>query len=54
VRSFYGDDKNGGTGYVFLASGLWMNTAAVTSIDLSYTGSSTFSQYSTFALYGVK
>ena len=55
LRSLYGDDKNGGTGYVFLASGLWQNTAAVTSIDLDYAGgTATFSQYSQFALYGIK
>jgi hypothetical protein len=54
VRSLYGDDKNGGTGYIILGSGLWINTGAITSIELSYTSTSTFSQYSQFALYGVK
>ena len=52
-RSLYGDDKNG-AGYMFLCSGLWQNTAAVTSIELSFTGSATFSQYSKLALYGIK
>ena len=55
LRSLYGDDKNGGTGYLFLASGLWLNTAAITSIVLDYSGgTATFSQYSQFALYGIK
>ena len=54
-RALYGDEKNSASnGYIFLASGVWMNTAAITSIDLSYTGSSTFTQYTTFALYGIK
>ena len=54
-RALYGDDKNGGTGYVFFSSGSWFNTSAVTSINLSYTGTSkNFLQYSQFALYGVK
>jgi hypothetical protein len=47
-----GFDANG-SGYVSLGSGLWMNTAAVTSIKLSpYSG--TFVQYTQFALYGIK
>jgi hypothetical protein len=55
VRSFYGDDKNGGTGYLFLASGLWVNTSAITSIVLEYAGGTAiFNQYSQFALYGIK
>ena len=38
---------------VFLSSGLWMSTSAVTSITL--TGRSTnIGQYSSFALYGIK
>lgn len=40
-------------GRVFLRSGLWMNTAAITSITLT-PSSSNFAQYSSFALYGIK
>ena len=37
---------------VGLTSALWRNTAAITSIDIK--GTTTFSQYSQFALYGIK
>lgn len=58
VKSLNGSDLNAGYsgsyGYVSLVSGLWMNTAAVTSL-LFYPASGTaFTQYSQFALYGVK
>lgn len=52
VRALAANDTNGG-GWVHLTSGLWRNTAAVTSIVLSLE-SSNFAQYSTFALYGIK
>ncbi len=52
VRTLYGSDANG-SGLVALVSGSWRNTAAVTSIVLS-NGSGNFSQYSSFALYGIK
>jgi hypothetical protein len=36
-------------------SGLWLNTAAVTSLTfLAQSGSANFTQYTTFALYGIK
>lgn len=50
VRALDGYDANG-SGYIELGSGLWLNTAAVTSIKFSYTS---FSQYCQFALYGIK
>lgn len=51
VRSLTGYDANG-SGYITLSSGLWFATpAAVTSIKISLT---TISQYSSFALYGIK
>jgi len=38
-----------------LASGLWVNTSAITSIVLEYAGGTAiFNQYSQFALYGIK
>ena len=52
VRTITGVDDNGG-GYIVLRSGLWMNTAAITSIVLSKQNYN-FSQYSQIALYGVK
>ena len=52
VRSLTGVDLNG-SGNITLASGSWRNTAAVTSIQVTFLGSS-MSQYSSFALYGVK
>jgi hypothetical protein len=52
ARTLYGTDQNG-SGLIFLASGLWQNLAAVNSITIT-PASSGFSQYSSFALYGVK
>jgi hypothetical protein len=37
-----------------LTSGVWMNTAAVTSIAMTVTGGTGFQQYTHAALYGVK
>jgi len=47
------DTNNVATGYVSLMSGVWMNTAAITRIDLSINGDP-FTSDSTFALYGIK
>jgi hypothetical protein len=52
VRSLSGVDKNG-SGEISLISSLWMNTAAITSITIEPRGVN-YSQYSSFALYGVK
>jgi hypothetical protein len=52
LRGLYGTDANG-SGQMAFISGLWMNTAAVTSITITAT-TGTFSQYSSFALYGIK
>jgi hypothetical protein len=46
------DYTNSFPGYITLFSGLWMNTAAVTSIRL-YSEANNLVQYSHFALYGV-
>ena len=54
VRVLDGIDTNG-SGAILLESGLWYATpAAVTSIQLVQLGSGVFSQYSHFALYGIK
>jgi hypothetical protein len=46
--------ENNGSGVVFLESGGWFNTSAVTSITLAETSGNSFVQYSQFALYGIK
>ena len=51
-RSLGGTDQNG-SGAVAFASGLWMSTSAINRITLTG-ASANFSQYSSFALYGIK
>ena len=54
TRALSGWDANG-SGQLRFASNVWLNTAAVTSIDLVVRSSpTTISQYSSFALYGIK
>jgi hypothetical protein len=53
VRSLNGYD-NSGSGQVRLSSGLWINTAAVTSITIVSANAANISEYSSFALYGIK
>ena len=50
-RSFYGFDFNG-SGNIYLGSGLWTSTSAVTS--LTFTAVANWTTTSTFALYGIK
>jgi hypothetical protein len=52
TRTLGGHDLNG-SGFILLRSGLWMNTSAVTSISF-FTDSGNFTEYSQFALYGIK
>jgi hypothetical protein len=52
TRALAGDDLNG-SGWIHLSSGLWRNTAAITTITL-FVESSNIAQYSSFALYGIK
>ena len=52
VRLLSGCDTNGG-GLIILRSGVWMNTNAITSIQLPISAGN-YSQYSHFALYGIK
>jgi hypothetical protein len=53
VRALAGTDWNGG-GSVGLLSAGWFSTSAITSIVLSLDSSLNFTQYSSFALYGIK
>jgi hypothetical protein len=53
VRSFTGRDQNG-SGWVWLGSSLWRNTAAISTINILPTIGTGFQQYSSFALYGIK
>jgi hypothetical protein len=52
LRLLQGWDGNG-SGRLNFSSGLWMNTAANTSVKL-YPSSGNWAQYSHFALYGIK
>jgi hypothetical protein len=58
TRSLSGEDINGTVagfgGGISLSSGLWMNTAAITSITFNVANGTQFTTYSRFSLYGVK
>jgi hypothetical protein len=53
MRYLGATDQNG-SGLIELGSGLWLNTAAVTSISLAPVTGTLWKQYSHFALYGIK
>ena len=52
VRELAGLDINGAGGFIDFFSGNWRSTSAISSITIN--ASTTYSQYSQFALYGVK
>jgi hypothetical protein len=54
ARILEGNDKNASGGEVALWSGLWMNTAAISSATMYFDSSANIAQYSHFALYGIK
>jgi hypothetical protein len=57
TRNFWAYTNNGvagGSEFLGIHSGLWNNTSAITSLSLTAESSRTFSQYSHFALYGIK
>lgn len=53
VRVLTGHDQNG-SGEVGLTSMLWKSTSATTQIDIAPVSGSSISQYSSFALYGIR
>jgi len=58
ARILSGFDNNntgsGSVGLIYLYSGLWQNTNAITSISFASSLGTSFNQYSHFALYGCK
>lgn len=53
MRSLGGNDRNGG-GEIALASSVWLQTSAITSLTLKNATGVNWSEYTQFALYGVK
>jgi len=53
TRTLWGQDFNG-SGYLGFDSGAFYSTNAVSTITLTTSGAQTISQYSSFALYGIK
>ena len=53
VRILGGFD-NSSSGGIWLRSGLWMSTSAISSIQIGSDLGTSFNQYSHFALYGIK
>ena len=55
VRSLSGNNTNSSSAvnYVEFESGLWLNTSAINSIDISCNGGN-LAQYSQFSIYGVR
>ena len=53
IRNLGGVDVNT-AGELGIYSGLWNNTSAINSITIAVGGGTLFSEYSSFALYGVK
>jgi hypothetical protein len=54
IRTLGGRVPSNGETRIALSSGLWANTAAVTSITIAPEAGSSWSQYSRFSLYGIK
>lgn len=47
-------ETNATTAYTYLATGLWSNTAAITSLTLTPQDGTVFVEYTTATLYGIK
>lgn len=48
------NENNGTAATLMLITGIWQSTAAITSLTIAPTIGSTFNQYSSFYLYGIK
>jgi hypothetical protein len=53
-RALGGLETNSASSQVNFESNLWMNTSAITSITITPGAGTTWSQYTSFALYGIK
>jgi hypothetical protein len=53
TRSICGYDNNS-SGFAFFISSNWRSTSAITTITLTNASAANFSEYSSFALYGIK
>jgi hypothetical protein len=53
-RTLTGLDTNSSNSEIRLVSGLWLSTSAITSIKIDTQGGGNFTQYTSFALYGIK
>ncbi len=54
TKTFTGQNDGATYGSIGLGSGSWRNTSAINSITILNSGSTNFTQYSSFALYGIK
>ena len=54
TRLLSGTDQNGINGRIYFMSNLWQNTAAITTVTIIPTHGTLFSEYSSFALYGIR
>lgn len=54
LRLLSGTDQNGTTGRIYFQSNLWQSTSAISTVTIIPTYGTLFSQYSHFALYGIK
>jgi len=53
-RSIGGVSENNDNNLITVMSGSWRSTSAISSITITANGSTSFQQYSQFALYGIK
>jgi hypothetical protein len=53
IRALSGFDNNG-SGRIYIYSGLWMSTSAITSIELKNEDASNWTTSTRYALYGIK
>jgi len=54
TRTLSGTDQNSSAGRLYFDSTLWQSTSAITSISLVPVYGSSFMEYSSFALYGIR